>query len=186
VTDLLRRRAVHRMPARSLAVLAVASTSCALLAAPASAAPPERSTEVFPAAPVTVDHPFLDAACAALGIQVDADITFQTTERVTTFVDASGAPVRVHVQQSLDATIFDTARPQRTVDVQAVRNVTDDLVDGTVRLTGVRFKYSAQGEGTLFLTAGQVPIGPSGEPRGRDDFGDPEAFRPVCEYLAGG
>jgi hypothetical protein len=169
-----------------VAVLALAAAACTVSAAqPASAAPPERSTAVLPPSPTTGDHPFLDVACAQLGIQVDADITFQFTEHVTTFFDTSGDPVRVQVRQTLDATIFDAARPARALDVQAVRNVTRDLLDGTLRLTGVRFKYSAPGEGTLFLTAGQVPIVPMGEPRGRDDFGDPEAFRQVCEYLAG-
>jgi hypothetical protein len=177
---------VRRLPARAAALLAAAAAASTLSAAqPASATPPDRSTAVFPPSPATGDHPFLDGACAQLGIEVDADITFQTTEYTTTFRDASGNPVRIQVRQTLDATIFDAARPARAIDVKAVRNVTEDLVDGTVRLTGVRFKYSAPGEGTLFLTAGQVPIVPMGEPRGRDDFGDPQAFRPVCEYLAG-
>jgi hypothetical protein len=172
--------------ARALAVLPAAAAALTIVSAqPASAAPPERSTEVFPSSPATGDHPFLDSACAALGIQVDADITFQFTEHKTTFRDASGDEVRVHLRQTLDATIFSAEDPERALDVKAVRIVTEDLVDGTVRLSGLRFHYSAPGEGTLFLTAGQMPIVPMGEFRGRNDFGDLEAFRPVCEYLAG-
>jgi hypothetical protein len=176
---------VRHWPVRALAALAAAASCTVVVAQPASAAPPERSTSVFPDVPTTGDHPFLDAACAALGIGVDADITFQFTEHVTTFFDASGDAVRVQVRQTVDARIFRAGEPERALDVKGVRNVTQDLVDGTVRLTGLRFQYRAPGEGTLFLSAGQVPIVPMGESRGRDDFGDPEAFRRVCEYLAG-
>ena len=61
----------------------------------------------------------------------------------------------------------------------------EDPASGEATLVGVRTRYTTPGEGVLLLSAGRTTFTESAIVTvGRNDRGDPEAFRDVCTYLA--
>jgi hypothetical protein len=131
----------------------------------------------------TIPHPFLGPACQNLGITINPVITYQTEEVITTFTDASGV-VRV-AYRGLSTGVIVEASTGKSVDFFSWLVSVEDATSGDATLVGVRTRYTAPGEGVLLLSAGRTTFTESGvDTVGRNDRGDPQAFRDVCTYLA--
>jgi hypothetical protein len=131
----------------------------------------------------TIAHPFLGPACQNLGIAVDPVITYQSEDRITTFTNDS-ALVRVAYRGHATGVIVEESTG-RSVDFFSRLVSVEYPAAGEATLVGVRTRYTAPGEGVLLLSAGRTTFTESGfETVGRNDRGDPEAFRDVCTYLA--
>jgi hypothetical protein len=131
----------------------------------------------------TIAHPFLGPACDNLGISVDPVITYQSEEKITTFTDENGV-VRMAYRGHSTGVIVEESTGKSVAFFSRLISV-EDPASGEATLVGVRTRYTAPGEGVLLLSAGRTTFTESGmETVGRNDRGDPEAFRDVCTYLA--
>jgi hypothetical protein len=131
----------------------------------------------------TIPHPFLGPACDNLGISIDPVITYQSEEKITTFSDENGV-IRVAYRGHATGVIVEESTG-KSVDFFSMLVSVDDPASGEATLVGVRTRYTAPGEGVLLLSAGRTTFTESAmETVGRNDRGDPEAFRDVCTYLA--
>ena len=118
-----------------------------------------------------------------LGITIDPVITYQSEDTITTFTDGSGV-VRVAYRGLATGVIVEESTG-KSVDFFSMLVSVEDPAAGEATLVGVRTRYTAPGEGVLLLSAGRTTFTESGfETVGRNDRGNPEAFRDVCTYLA--
>ena len=149
--------------------------------APALADQPTITTE---SSGGTIPHPFLGPACDNLGISIDPVITYQSEEKITTFTDENGV-IRVAYRGHATGVIVEESTG-KSVDFFSRLISVEDPASGEATLVGVRTRYTAPGEGVLLLSAGRTTITESGIETtvGRNDRGNPEAFRDVCTYLA--
>jgi hypothetical protein len=163
------------------ALIATGVIGMTLTGAPAAwADPPTITTE---SSGGTIRHPFLGPACQNLGITIDPVITYQSEETITTFTDGSEV-VRVAYRGLATGVIVEHSTG-KSVDFFSMLVSVEDPAAGEASLVGVRTRYTAPGEGVLLLSAGRTTITESAfETVGRNDRGDPEAFRDVCTYLA--
>ena len=163
------------------ALIAAGVLLMTLTGAPAAwADPPTITTE---SSGGTIRHPFLGPACQNLGITIDPVITYQSEDTITTFTDGSGV-VRVAYRGLATGVIVEESIG-KSVDFFSMLVSVEDPAAGEATLVGVRTRYTAPGEGVLLLSAGRTTFTESGfETVGRNDRGNPEAFRDVCTYLA--
>jgi hypothetical protein len=162
----------------------MAAAMVGMTAAGAPAAWADKPTITTESSGGTIPHPFLGPACQTLGISIDPVITYQSEEKITTFTDENGV-VRVAYRGHATGVIVEESTGKSVAFFSRLISV-EDPAAGEATLVGVRTRYTAPGEGVLLLSAGRTTITESGIETtvGRNDRGDPEAFRDVCTYLA--
>ena len=138
------------------------------------------------AAPTTVDLSFhrsvaAFAACPGFAVHGEFDVSWRTT----TFVDASGQPVRLI--RHVDATgVLSDPITGRSLPDASHFTMTADLVTGERTFTGDLRVDTAPGIGVVFQVVGRIDFEPDGSVFEAGPHDDLDANRaPLCTYLSG-
>jgi hypothetical protein len=135
---------------RLLGLLAFVSI-LGLVASPASARPPQREV-------VRQSGSFLVADCGG-GVLLTE--TFTEVLTITTFFDASGNPIRVHLHENFDGVITNSASGNTYRD-PGHWTLVEDVVNGTVTFHGEFFAIVAPGVGIVIQDTGTITFDADG------------------------
>lgn len=113
------------------------------LVAPANAAPPSHDSFSFTTAPQVIGQ------CGGADLVAQFDITL----RETVYSDAAGNPTRVHLRMSVPGTVTHTGTGQ-VAEASGVRNIFEDVRDGSFAVAGSGVHVVVRGAGTLNIEAG--------------------------------
>ena len=100
------------------------------------------------------------AGCGDFEIIADG----QGTNRITTFFDNAGNPIRVAFQGHYNGTMTNSVTGFALMDMPSVANITFDLVAGTQTNIGAFFTVTVPGAGVIVVEAGRIVFDGSGPP----------------------
>jgi hypothetical protein len=86
------------------------------------------------------------------------------TNRLTTYFDNNGNPIRVHLQGRYNGTMTNSITGYSLADAPSVANIFVDLVTGTQANIGAFFTVTAPGEGVILFYAGRIVFDGQGPP----------------------
>lgn len=86
------------------------------------------------------------------------------TNRLTTFYDKDGIPIRVEFQGRYNGTLTNSVSGETLFDAPSVANISFDLVAGTQTNIGAFFTVTSPGEGAVLIEAGRIVFDGSGPP----------------------
>ena len=98
-----------------------------------------------------VDHEVI-ANCGDFQIIADGS----GRNRITTFLDREGNPIRVAFQGRYFGTMTNSVTGFYILDSPSVANITLDLVEGTQINIGAFFTVTLPGQGTILIDAGRI------------------------------
>ncbi len=121
--------------------------------------------------PVRADGPLIDE----FGFIVDQELMancgdFQIIadgvgkNRITTFFDLDGNPIRVAFHGRYRGTMTNSVTGAVLLDAPSVANITFDLVAGTQTNIGAFFNVTLPGEGAILIEAGRIVFDGNGPP----------------------
>jgi hypothetical protein len=86
------------------------------------------------------------------------------SNRITTYFDGSGAPVRVAFHGRYNGSMTNSVTGYSIMDSPSVANITFDLVQGTQTNIGAFFTVTVPGAGAVLMEAGRIVFDGSGPP----------------------
>lgn len=84
--------------------------------------------------------------------------------RITTFLDREGNPIRIAFQGRYRGTLTNSVTGASLVDAPSVANITIDLIEGTQTNVGAFFTVTIPGRGAVFFEAGRLVFAGDGPP----------------------
>ena len=139
-----------------LGLICVAAFCLVSLPAPSPASADGPFVEEFD---FVIDHDFV-ANCGDFNIFADGS----GRNRITTFFDREGNPIRLTFQGRYRGTLTNSVTGAYVLDAPSVANITVDLVVGTQTNIGAFFTVTLPGRGAILIDAGRIVFDGSGLP----------------------